>query len=585
MQPRLTYSMQPLEYLKVASEYEKGARTSPVSTRVAIVTNFTDDVLKKILTGVMVLEGVTPNIYQVPFKQYALALKAPTSPLFAHTPDVTYFFFDVNPYLPSEFLADNHGDEVLGDIANYCSTVQGEVVLHTLSTPTSVQHSRLLRTSELIGLVEAYNTQIRRIAEEHRNVSLIDTDALVRALGERQVRDFRGMYAFSQPFSTDFLLQVAREWMTTIRPLRGKVHKCIVLDLDNVLWGGVVGEVGPLGVALGQEYPGNAYQQFQRVLLELHNRGVILAMNSRNNEADVDEVFEKNKQMVLQKSHFSYGVVNWKTKAENLSVIAKELNIGLDSLIFIDDDPVNRDMVRQQLPEVCVPEWSMPPEEYVSALLNLDVFEARASTKEDAERGNMYAAEQERKRVQAEVPTLQEYLKTLGMVVEISTNNTEHLPRLAQLTQKTNQFNLSTRRSTEQELTRWIDEGAFVYSGEVRDTFGPYGVTVMGICRPLGATDVELTTFLMSCRVMGREVEKAFLRAVVEDLSKKNFTHLRASFIPTKKNMPVSTLLPDMGATEIEEREGGEKVYQFLIREHLEKDVETLPVEVIFRPL
>lgn len=562
--------MQVLDYLKIAGTYDKTRHTGQATTRVSLVTNFTDDLLAKIMTGLMASEGILPDVYQVPFKQYLFALKDPTSPLVQHQAEVTCIFFDVNPHGVSEFLADDkHMGEVLEDIENYCRSAKGEVLLNTLSVPSSRQHGRLLKESQLHRLVEGFNTRARQLAEQLPNLALIDTNLLVRVLGERHIRDLRGSYAFSQPFSGDFLLSVAREWMTHVRALRGTFHKCIVLDLDQVLWGHIVGEVGPLGIQLGHEYPGNAYQQFQRLLLEMHERGIILAINSRNNESDVDEVFEKNPYMILQKRHFASIVANWKTKAENLQTIANELNIGLDSMLFIDDDPVNRELVRAQLPQVLVPEWSMPPEEYSEALLDLDVFHSRAQTEEDAARGAMYAAERERKSLQTHMPTLEEYLATLNVRVHISCNDRAQIPRLAQLTQKTNQYNLSTRRSSEQELEAWIAESAYVYSGAVEDIFGPYGITIMAIFHPRSSTHIELTTFLMSCRVMGRAVEHAFFRAVVEELSRRGYTQLTASFVPSTKNAPIRHFLPEQGAREVEKKDSGEITYELSIPEYL----------------
>src|SRR6185437_3116366 len=215
----------------------------------------------------------------------------------------------------------------------------------------------------------------------------------------------------------------------------GRVHKCLVLDLDNTLWGGIVGEVGPLGIGLGTEYPGNAYVAFQRVLNEFYERGILLAINSRNNPSDVEEVFEKNRNMVLKREHFAAMVINWESKADNLKTIARELNIGLDSLVFIDDDAANRAQVRAQLPEVLVPEWSLPPEEYVHALLTIDAFHAQAVSDEDRKRGEMYVTEHKRKQL-AETMSVEDYLSTLQIKMTIAVNAEELIPRVAQLTQK-----------------------------------------------------------------------------------------------------------------------------------------------------
>lgn len=554
--------MQLLDYLKLAADSAKQKHGSS-DLRIAVITNFTDDLLKKILTGMCASEEISADIYCVPFKQYLFALKDPKSELAKFEADITFIFFDHTPYLHSEFMSDPaHANDVLRDIAAYAKQSKGDTVVHTLAVPSSRQHHRLLRSSSLRAIAEEFNKKLEALAGETANLFIVDTDALVRTLGETKVRDLRGLYAFSQPFSHEFILATASEWMSHVRARVGRVHKCIVLDLDGVLWGGIVGELGALGIALGQEYPGNAYREFQRTLLSLYEHGIILAINSRNNEADVEEVFEKNKNMILQKKHFAAAAINWESKADNLRLIARELNLGLDSVIFIDDDPANRELVRMQLPEVMVPEWSMPPEEYVHALINLDLFHSRALTEEDAKRGAMYAAERERRVLVEEVPNMEEYIRRLEITTEISLNDLALIPRLAQLTQKTNQYNLSTRRMSEGELLHIIEEGGSIYAGSVKDRFGEYGTTVIAIFRPKGPKEAELHTFLMSCRVMGRGVEETFFGNAVQDMRSRGYTSLTAVFIPSTKNAPIRDFLPRMGAKAAEVKESGEIVYE-----------------------
>jgi FkbH-like protein len=551
-----------LTYIRLAQEYgqkrprpKKKSPTSP-EIQIAVVTNFTDDILVKVLTGLCVSEGIAPDIQAVPFKQYLFELKNPKSALARRQADITFIFFDVNPYQTSEFIADeSHGSEVVKDISRFSKTRKGLVVLNTILPPSSAQHGQLFSGNDLDKLVAQYNEKIRLLAAERTNIYVVETGRLMQTIGENRARDFRGLYAFSQPFSNDFMLAVAKAWMRYIRTKAGKARKVIVVDLDNTLWGGIVGETGSQGIALGPEYPGNAFQEFQRILLRYYERGIILAINSRNNPEDVDEVFAKNPHMILTKNHFAAIAINWNTKAENLRTIAKELNVGLDSLVFFDDDPMNRDLVRTQLPEVLVPEFSVPPEEYPRLLLDLDVFNSLRLTDEDKERGQMYAVERKRKEIQASASSPEEYIARLGVEIDVSRNNRALLPRLAQLTQKTNQFNLTTYRSTEQELGEWIDDGAVAYAGDVRDKFGGYGVTIMAVVRPekvsgknkKGPKTAELAIFLMSCRIMGRQVEQRFFRTMLADLKKRGFTKLTARFIPSKKNMPAKDFLAGVG--------------------------------------
>ena len=563
-----------LDYIRSAQEFEsqKSQVDGRVPVRLAIVTNFTDDLLKKVLLGLCLHEGLQPEIYQVSYKQYLFELKNSDSGLFRFKPEITFVFFDVNPYINSEFISDlGHTQETLTDLDGYCSRNSSTVVIGTIMEPKTIQFGRVFRNSNLIKQIRSFNNGIFKLAEDKNNIFVCDTNLLGNILGEKNIRDFRGLFAFKQPFSHDFILTLTREWMAFVRTLKGKVRKCIVLDLDNTLWGGVVGELGPQGIMLGQEYPGNAYLEFQRLLLSLYENGIILAINSKNNPEDVEEVFAKNPNMILRKNHFGAIVANWNNKADNLKTIANELNIGTDSLIFLDDDALNRDLVRSILPEVLVPDFSLPPEEYVQTLLNLDVFHAMRITEEDRERGQMYAAERERKEIKLKTTDISQYLQNLNIEIAISLNDKNLIPRLSQLTQKTNQFNLTTIRSTEKEIEEWINKGWYVYSGDVKDKFGPYGITILAIFEPLNKNKIRLVTYLMSCRVMGRGVEQSFFRSIAEELSRHKFTHIEASFVPTKKNMPAAEFLPSLSATQLSLAKSGAIEYELNIKEYIVK--------------
>lgn len=569
-----------LAYVRRAREYEAKA-PEDADIRLAIVTNFTDDLLGKLIVGMCAAAGTNPSVYQVPFKQYLFELKDPKSALARHNADITFIFFDANPYVHSEFVADGkHASATLHDIERYAQSTRGIVVAHTLPAPAALQHGRLLRDSAHAAVAHAYNSRLAALEKAAKNIHVVDTDRMLGHMGEREARDLRGLYAFSQPFAHDFLLAVAREWMAYVNVLRGRARKCLVLDLDNVLWGGIVGEAGPLGISLGHEYPGNAFREFQRTLLEFYGRGIILAINSRNNEADVDEVFEKNPHMLLKKEHFAARRINWEPKTDNLRALAQELNIGADSMVFIDDDPVNRAAVAAELPEVYVPDWSLRPEGYVHALLDLDVFHALAVTEEDRARGAMYAAEARRRAAAPKAASPEGFLASLGIAIGMSVNADALIARVAQLTQKTNQYNLTTRRASEEEIRKWIAAGTLAYAGDVRDRFGSYGITVVAICKPQSGTVVELQTYLMSCRVAGRHVEDTFFGAVVQDLRKRGYQSLRASYIPTAKNTPIKDFLPSVGAREVERKKSGEILYEIPLAAPSSRSKKKLPVKV-----
>ena len=545
--------MNTLEYLQLANSVE-GAGGGKKKFAVNLVTNFTDEVLQKILKGIFIANGIHPEITAVPYKQYHLHLKDNKGLLYQKYADATFLFFDVNPYRQSSFTLDgNHWRELLEDVKTYCLTQTAPVIMTSFITPYAGAYGNLFEQSPLFALIQEANEALKSLSKELNNLYVCDVNALVHHHGEKNIRDFRGLYAFDIPFTNDFLLALAEEWFAYVRVLMGQTKKCVVVDLDNTLWGGVVGEVGPLGIALGPDYPGLAYQNFQHALLELYKRGIILAVNSKNNPADVAEVFAQNPHMILTEQHFAAVRTNWDDKAKNLASIAEELNIGVDSLVFLDDDAVNRNLVRSMLPGVAVPELPSVPEQYVSMLYTLNLFNQFHLTEEDLKKAKMYADERQRKEVQYSAQNVEDYIRELGITITIEQNDPVSIPRLSQLTLKTNQFNLTTRRYGEGELLQMIEDGAVIFAANVSDKFGDYGKTIMAIVKQGEGGVALLDTFLMSCRVMGRGVEGEFMKYVANELCAAGLKQMDAMYTQTAKNAPAKGFLPALGFAETDQ--------------------------------
>ena len=255
------------------------------------------------------------------------------------------------------------------------------------------------------------------------------------------------------------------------------MKKCLVLDLDNTLWGGVVGEEGLDGIKLGWDASGRGFVAFQQAILDLHNRGIILALNSRNNYEDAMAVIRRHPNMVLKENNFASLRINWNEKPDNMREIAKELNIGLDSLVFLDDDPVNRAVMRNALPEVETPDLPQDPEKYAKFLLTLPYFKGGVTTDEDKMRGNLYVTERLRKAAENNYGAKEDFLKSLEIEVHCYQDDSSCLSRLAQLTEKTNQFNTNKKPMSENEISRRIAEPSHsIFHAAARDKFGDYGV-------------------------------------------------------------------------------------------------------------
>jgi FkbH-like protein len=312
----------------------------------------------------------------------------------------------------------------------------------------------------------------------------------------------------------------------------------VVVDLDGTLWGGVVGELGAEGIQLGPTAPGAEFLDFQEALLALTKRGVLLAVCSKNNPEDVLPVLREHRHMLLREEHFSALRINWRNKAENLAEIAVELNIGLDSLVFLDDNPVERELIRQVLPEVLTVEMPKDASQYRATLEDLTDFELLAMTREDEMRVSQYQANRRRQALEQSSGSLDDYLTSLEIKAEIGPASAHHVARLVQMFNKTNQFNTTTRRYQAPDVERLIGSPAHqVYVLDVADRFGDHGLVGTAVVRDEGDTWV-IDNVLLSCRAMGLSVETALLKQIYDAARARDVTRLVGEFIPTPKNKP-----------------------------------------------
>jgi FkbH-like protein len=330
----------------------------------------------------------------------------------------------------------------------------------------------------------------------------------------------------------------------------------LAVDLDGTLWGGVIGEDGPDGVRLGSEYPGAAYRSLQRAILDLHRRGVVLAICSKNNPPEALEMIERHPSMLLRREHFAAVRINWVDKAQNLREIAAELNVGVDAVALLDDSPVEREWVRGQLPEVTVIELGGDPLGYADTLRLAPVFERISVTEEDRARGRYYAEEGRRKELERSAASLEDFYRSLELKVEVEEVGPQTLARAAQLTQKTNQFNLTTRRYTEAELGELASSPeSRVYTLRAADRFGDSGIVGVAITRRENGS-CEIDALLMSCRVIGRTIETAFLATIADEAGRAGAERLAGWFLPTAKNAPASGFYGSHGFERVAEDEG-----------------------------
>lgn len=511
------------------------------------------------------------------FNTYVQEILDANSALYQHKPDVAVLAVqarDLAPDLVKRFADLSPEDvqscikETVGVyeawIAAYRRNTQAHLIVHLLETP---EPSMGVLDSQIeVGQAEAIrriNDGIRAAARSVRSVYTLDIDALIARHGRDRWADERLWLQARMPVAPASLVHLARAWARFLHPITGKVCKALVCDLDNTLWGGVIGEDGMTGIRLSAEHPGAAYQELQRVALDLYQRGVILAICSKNNIDDAMEAIKGHPGMLLKPDHFAALRINWQDKATNLREIARELNIGIDALAFIDDNPVECAWVRENAPEVTVIQLPGDPMLYARTLRDTMVFERLALTSEDKERGRQYAENRVRSELQQQAGSIEEFYESLRQEVEIAHVTPMTLARVSQLTNKTNQFNLTTRRYSEQQVQDMAASPDWrVYSIKVKDRFGDNGLVGVALANYKG--DVcEIDSFLLSCRVIGRTVETGFLAAIIEEAKRHGVTKLRSWFIPTKKNAPAKDFLASQRFIKVAEDADGKQTWEF----------------------
>lgn len=321
------------------------------------------------------------------------------------------------------------------------------------------------------------------------------------------------------------------------------MKKCIVLDLDNTLWGGVVGEDGMENLALSLSPPGNSFIAFQQALRDLYDRGILLAINSANNPEDALGVIRNHPNMILKENHFAASRINWNNKVDNMRELAAELNIGLDSMVFLDDSPLNREAMRTFLPEVETPELPADPSHYVKFLHGLPYFEAGTITDEDKMRGNLYVTERLRREAEKKSESREAFLQSLGTEVAVFEDDLSVLARLAQMTEKTNQFNVLKRPFSERELEAFMHDGKYaVFHARALDQFGDHGIIAFALVHKQESR-WHIESLLMSCRVINRGIEDAFIAAIAKRAAQEGATSLGITFEPSEKNEPARTFV------------------------------------------
>lgn len=532
--------------------------------KIAILRSFTLEPIESLFRGSCFAYGFDVSVRLGDFNSYNQEILGPQSFIYdSWSPNIVILAVqlrDIAPAIWNGAVSDSTSmqaaaDDVVRHMAGLIKTFRersgASLIVHNFETPPYPSAGLLDAVGEggQTATVRRINSELQAIARQYPGVYVLDYDGLVARCGRDTWYDEQWWTTARLPIRREWHYRLANEWMRFLHPLTGRISKAIILDLDNTLWGGIIGEDGQEGIKLGDDHPGSAYRDFQRALLHCHDRGILLSICSKNNYDDAINVIDKHPAMLLKSHHFAAMRINWQNKAENIRSIAKELNIGTDSLVFFDDNPVECELVQKELPEVCVISLPPDPDRYVAILRDVPSLERLSVSQEDRQRGQFYIEQRQRTDLERSMGSTEEFLASLNMKVGITPVNAQTLPRAAQLTQKTNQFNVTTRRYTEQDLEAKVRSGDwFVLTVRAADKFGDHGIVGLVIINQAASAGAwEIDTFLLSCRVIGRTIETAILSHVARLAKASNVTLLLGTFLPTKKNEPASRLFADHG--------------------------------------
>jgi FkbH-like protein len=552
---------------KSLSEYISMSKNLKISNndkniKVGILASFTLTGLDECLKVKCVKSSITYKSYVGPYRQYNQEFFNQSSDLYKFAPDLTFLFIDLrsffgeNYYFPyntspdeRKSFVENKKNELENLIQQFNINSNSKLIIANFNIP-SYSPNGIIETKTEFGfheMIEELNKFLHDISKKYNSVYVYNFNNFISKFGEQNIFDYRQFHLGDIQIALNFIPYLANDLMGYVKPFCSKNKKCIVIDLDNTLWGGIIGEDGYDGIELGHTSKGKAFVDFQKHLLSLWHQGIILCINSKNNYDDAIKVIKEHPNMILREKHFASMQINWNDKAQNLKQISSEINIATNSMVFFDDDKINQERIKQEFPEVLTIELPKDPSQYASILKELNDFNVLQRTDEDTKRGEMYAQQRERNELKQSISNLDDFLKQLNIQVKIKKSNEFLIPRISQLTLKTNQFNLTTRRYHEEKIRELTNNKNYeVGCAHVEDKFGDNGITGVYIVDKNEKYWI-IDTFLLSCRIMGRGIEDAILAQILKDAKENDVEEIRAEFIPTEKNKPSENFLSDFG--------------------------------------
>jgi len=537
-------------------------------------------------------EGIRTELYEGGFDAIELEARNPQSALYAFQPDVVVIMNSVQmlrdkyyqrPGVPGAFQEDTlRRFTAVWD--SLCTNSRALIIQSNYVTPLErfFGNYDYQVPGSMVSIARQLNTTILEEMRTRTGIFLNDMEAIASWVGRKTWFDER-LWCIGKLFcALEYLPLVANNVVEIVLANAGRAVKCVVVDLDNTLWGGVVGDDGPHGIQFGAHGDGEPFYRLQSFLKELKKRGVLLAVCSKNEHSNAISAFHENPEMVLKMEDFTVFVANWDNKAQNLRKISDGLNIGLDSIVFLDDNPFERNAVRMMLPEVIVPELPEDAADYVKVLVELNLFETASFSKEDALRSELYEQKAQLRIAESAASNFEEFLKSLETIIDVSHFVPEQLPRIVQLLQRSNQFNLTTNRYNQSQCeAMMIDtEGCLPLFARLKDRFSDHGLISIVIAWPNPAAGtLVISDWVMSCRVLKRGVEEYLMNYLVEEARRMGLGMITASYIPTAKNSMVKEFYSRFDFTMVATRRDGGNEWQLRLEEYRQRSVFIRPEE------
>jgi FkbH-like protein len=578
---------------KVVTGAKKNGRSLDplVPFRLAVLSNSTVDLMVPALVASAARRGIALEVIQPSYDQVAQEALTPDSQVNSSKPDAVLFALDFRA-LPLKLSLGNPeaSAATVDGVIGYLRALRDGIKAHSnavcifqsFAAPVESLFGNLDRAlpGSMRSLIDSVNGELAELILRSGDV-LLDVAGIAETVGLANWHDPKIWNLAKISFSDEFIPLYADHVARVVAALRGKSGKVLVLDLDNTIWGGVIGDDGLEGIKIAQgDAVGEAHLAVQRMALDLRQRGIVLAVSSKNSDEVARAPFEQHPEMLLKLEHIAVFQANWNDKASNIQAIAEELSLGLDSIVFLDDNPAERGLVRKLLPQVAVPELPEDPSAFASTLAAGGYFEAVTMAAEDLKRAGFYQDNAKRASLQKQAGGVDAYLASLAMTITFQPFDGKGRARIVQLINKSNQYNLTTRRYTEPEILE-LERDSRVFTLQVRlvDIFGDNGMISVVICRPLGSDAWEIDTWLMSCRVLGRKVEHVVLREILEHARAAGIRRLLGTYRPTERNKLVVDHYQKLGFNKVREEESGLTEWELLVDS--KTDSEVLPMNVV----